>query len=131
MTEKMINELMKNHEDTVKNSKLADVVVVKKPGKDPELIRGEQIDREVVNLGLFLELCDLGDTGLIAVYDSRKSFDISGKKYVFGTVIVVHKGRNGTECMTEEEICRAVITLMDSEVTLSYDGEDFKAYEIG
>lgn len=131
MTEKMINELMKNHEDTVKNSKLADVVVIKKPGKEPELIRGEQIDREIVNLGLFLELCDLGDTGLIAVYDSRKAFDISGKKYVFGTVIVVHKGKNGTECMTEDEICRAVITLMDSEVTLSYDGEDFKAYEIG
>ena len=97
MTEKMINELMKNHEDTVKNSKLADVVVIKKPGKEPELIRGEQIDREIVNLGLFLELCDLGDTGLIAVYDSRKAFDISGKKYVFGTVIVVHKGKNGTE----------------------------------
>lgn len=131
MTEKMINELMKNHEDTVKNSKLADVVVIKKPGKEPELLRGEQIDREIVNLGLFLELCDLGDTGLIAVYDSRKAFDISGKKYVFGTVIVVHKGKNGTECMTEDEICRAVITLMDSEVTLSYDGEDFKAYEMG
>ena len=130
MAEKMIRELLKDQENSGKDTKTADVVVLKKPGREPELVRGEQIDKELVNLGMFLELCDLGDTGLIAVFDTRKSFEIGDKKYVFGTVIVVHKGENGTECMTEEEICRAVITLMDSEATLNYDGTDFTVYEL-
>ena len=45
-------------------------------------------------------------------------------------VLFAAQCKNLYRSMTEEEICRAVITLMDSEVTLSYDGEEFKAYEI-
>ena len=38
--------------------------------------------------------------------------------------------RYGVECLTESEICKAVIFLMDSEVTLCYDGREFTAFEL-
>ena len=130
MAEKMIRELKRCQAKGQTGISKADSVIMKSPGKDATLVRGTDIDRELVNFGLFLELCDLGDSGLIAVFDSRKSFELNEKKYVFGQVMVVHKGVNDTECLTEEEICMAVLLLMDSEVTLNYDGEEFKAYEI-
>ncbi len=130
----MITELMKSQNKEMKVNdlckKIADTVVVKKPGDDPRLIKGEDIDKELVTMGLFLELSDIEETGLIAVYDSRKSFELSDHKYVFGPVMVCHKGKENTECLSEDEICEAVIKLMDAEVSLTYDETDFKAYKI-
>ena len=130
MSEALIKELIKSQENRHNVERKADSVIIRKPGEEPRLVKGDDIDRELVQFGVFLELCDIEDTDLIAVFDSRKSFEIAGTKYVFGPVMVVHRGKNGTECMTEEEICTAAIELMDMEVTLNYDGTDFKAYEI-
>ncbi len=130
MAEALIRELIKSQENRHNVERKADSVIIRKPGEEPRLVKGDDIDRELVQFGVFLELCDIEDTDLIAVFDSRKSFEIAGTKYVFGPVMVVHRGKNGAECMTEEEICTAAIELMDMEVTLSYDGTDFKAYEI-
>ena len=108
---------------------VADGILYQKAGEDPKIIRGEDIDKEVIKLGLFLELHEIKYTGLVAVYDSRKSFDLGGKKYVFGPLMIMHKGEKNTECLTEDEICCSAIILMDAEVKLSYDGTEFRAFE--
>lgn len=132
MVETMMKKMMDTQRISIGDVKVADSVMVRSPGEEPKLLKGDDIDKELVNFGLFIESCDLFDEGLVIVYDSRKSFGIGSKKYIFGQVMVLHKGGVfGTECMTEEEICRAAIVLMDSEVTLNYDGEEFTAYEIG
>ncbi|MCR5233112.1 MAG: hypothetical protein K6E53_04305 [Lachnospiraceae bacterium] len=132
MAEEMIRELKRAQKNMCERTRIADSVILKSPGQEPVLVKEDAIDRELINFGLFLELYDLdAENGLIMVFDSRKSFEIGSTKYVFGQVMVVHKGRNGTECMTEEEICQAVIDLMDSEVPLNYDGTDFTVYKLG
>ena len=64
----------------------------------------------------------------------RTGFAIKlGKRWYvhsFGPVIVLHKGESDVECLSESEICGAVIFLMDSEVTLCYDGQEFTAFEL-
>ena len=118
-----------NKDEDITGITISDGVVYKRPGEDPKIIRGNTIDKELIKLGLFLELYEIKHTDLIAVFDSRKAFEMSDKKYVFGPLMIMHKGEKGTECLTEDEICCSVIILMDAEVKLSYDGHDFKAFE--
>jgi hypothetical protein len=130
MAEEMIRELIKSQEKENTGMGIANSVIVRKPGEEPKLLKGDEIEKELVRMGLYLELSDLDEEGLIAVFDSRKSFVVSGHKYVFCPVMVVHKGKEDTECLSEEEICRAVIELMEAEETLTYDNTDFKAYRL-
>ena len=64
------------------------------------------------------------------IYNCKNVIEVNGIKYSFGPVIVLHKGESDVECLSESEICGAVIFLMDSEVTLCYDGREFTAFEL-
>ena len=109
---------------------LADSAIKRQPGHEPEFLKGKQIDREIARMGLFMERYDVEDDAFSIFYDSRQVIIVNGIKYVFGNAVVLHKGDHATECLSEEEACRAVIFLMDSEIDLNYDGVDFKAYEL-
>ena len=70
------------------------------------------------------------DEDMVVLYNCKNVIEVNGIKYSFGPVIVLHKGESDVECLSESEICGAVIFLMDSEVTLCYDGREFTAFEL-
>ena len=72
----------------------------------------------------------VGTVLMVVLYNSKNVIEVNGIKYSFGPVIVLHKGESDVECLSESEICGAVIFLMDSEVTLCYDGREFTAFEL-
>lgn len=98
--------------------------------KDAKIIKGKELEREIARLGLFMERYDVEDEDMVVLYNCKNIIEVNGIKYSFGPVIVLHKGESDVECLSESEICGAVIFLMDSEVTLCYDGREFTAFEL-
>ena len=74
MAEEMIRELIKSQEKEKSEKRIANSVIIKKPGEEPKLLKGDEIEKELIRMGLFQELSDLDEEGLIALFDSRKSF---------------------------------------------------------
>ena len=109
---------------------MANGAVLKQPGKEAKIIKGKELEREIARLGLFMERHDVEDEDMVVLFNSKHVIEVNGIKYSFGPVIVLHKGESDVECLSESEICGAVIFLMDSEVTLCYDGREFTAFEL-
>lgn len=109
---------------------MANGAVLKQPGRGAKIIKGKELEREIARLGLFMERYDVEDEDIVVLYNCKNVIEVNGVKYSFGPVIVLHKGNDDVECLTESEICKAVIFLMDSEVTLCYDGREFTAFEL-
>ena len=105
-------------------------ILFRQAGQEGVILGADETEKQFARIGLNLAKYDIEGTNLVLLYHTREVLKIGRQRFLVGSALDFHKNQGTISELNEDEVFEAVMELVEREVKITADGNDFMAYEL-